>query len=243
MPGKVLIVDDDPSICKMLQKVMTSNGLESETAQSGRQALLRLASEQYSIILMDINLEDMEGFDVIRKLRADGIHTPVIIISGRSEDYDALYGLSIGADDYITKPFRPVVLGAKVMALLRRSGQADAAAALTQADTEKKETDVLLAGPFRYELSKLRFYKNGQEIELSSRENTLMLLFLRHPDQVFTKDMIYEHVWGNTVIVDNNAIMVYINRLRHKIEDDPQNPKYIETVRGVGYRFRIPRSS
>ena len=170
----------------------------------------------------------MEGFDIIKQIRARGNTTPVIIISGRSEDYDALYGLSVGADDYITKPFRPVVLGAKVMALLRRAGSASA-----------ESSSSIIRKIFRYDTSTLRFYKNEQEIELSSKENSLILLFMQNPNQVFTKEMIYEHVWGNTIIVDDNSIMVYISRLRNKIEENPQNPRYIQTVRGLGYRFVI----
>ena len=121
MADKVLIVDDDPSICKLLEKVMHSNDLETTVADSGQAALHLLKDHAYDIILMDVMLGDMEGFEVIRALRSQGIKTPVMIVSGRNEDYDSLYGLSIGADDYITKPFRPLVLGAKVKALIRRS--------------------------------------------------------------------------------------------------------------------------
>jgi len=223
----VLIVDDDPAICKMLQKVMVSNGLQSEIAHSGGEALARLKEKSFDIVLMDVNMEDMEGFEVIKRMRAARIETPVIIISGRSEDYDALYGLSVGADDYITKPFRPVVLGAKVMAVLRRSRKETVSAAS------------VVRGPFRFDTETLRLYKNEQEIELSARENSLMMLFMQNPDRVYTKEMIYEHVWGTQVAVDDNSIMVYINRLRNKIEDNPQKPVYIQTVRGVGYRFHI----
>ena len=111
MADKVLIVDDDPSICKLLEKVMHSNDLETTVADSGQAALHLLKNHAYDMILMDVMLGDMEGFEVIKALRSQGIKTPVMIVSGRNEDYDSLYGLSIGADDYITKPFRPLVLG------------------------------------------------------------------------------------------------------------------------------------
>ena len=120
MADKVLIVDDDPAICKMLSKVMDSNDLESDIANSGTEALNFIEKHNYEAILMDVMMDDMEGFDVIKKIRSNGISTPVIIISGRSEDYDALYGLSVGADDYITKPFRPLIVGAKVKALITK---------------------------------------------------------------------------------------------------------------------------
>ena len=178
MADKVLIVDDDPSICRLLEKVMHSNELETTVADSGLAALNLLKNHSYDMILMDITLGDMEGFDVIKKLRSQGIQTPVMIISGRNEDYDSLYGLSLGADDYITKPFRPLVLGAKVKALIRRNK-----------NMVLDHSDVLDCGPFTYNTSTMRFYKGEEEISLSSKENSLMLLFMKHPGQVFTKDM------------------------------------------------------
>ena len=228
MPDKVLIADDDPAICKLLDKVMRSNGLETTVVNSGAQALLQLNEHTFDIVLMDIMLGDMEGFDVIKNIRSQGISTPVMIISGRNDDYDSLYGLSLGADDYITKPFRPLVLGAKAKALIRRN---------KNLVTQKEDSDTLTCGPFACNTSTMRFYKNGEELILSAKESILLLLFMNHPQQVFTKDMIYEHVWGNTVAVDDNAIMVYINRLRGKVEDNKQNPRHIVTVRGLGYRF------
>ena len=225
MSDKVLIVDDDPAVCKLLEKVMHSNDLETNVADSGLTALNQLKNHTYDMILMDVMLGDMEGFEVIKRLRSQGIQTPVMIVSGRNEDYDSLYGLSVGADDYITKPFRPLVLGAKVKALIRRNK-----------NQVLYSSDILECGSFTYNTSTMRFYKNGEEIVLSSKESSLMLLFLKHPGQVFTKDMI-DHVWGNSVAVDDNAIMVYINRLRGKIEEDRQKPAHIVTVRGLGYRF------
>lgn len=226
MADKVLIVDDDPAICKLLEKVMLSNDLVPTVVNCGKDALSILKTHTFDIILMDVMLGDMEGFEVIKKLRNQGINTPVMIVSGRNEDYDSLYGLSLGADDYITKPFRPIVLGAKVKALIRRNK-----------NLVLDNSNILESGPFSYDTSTMRFYKNGEELILSSKESTLLLLFMKHPQQVFTKDMIYEHVWGTAVAVDDNAIMVYINRLRGKIEDDRQSPKHIVTVRGLGYRF------
>lgn len=223
---KVLIVDDDIAICKLLKKVVDSNELESDIANSGTEALNLAMNTKYDVILMDINMGDMEGFNVIKKLRSNNILTPIIIISGRCEDYDAIYGISIGADDYITKPFRPLVIGAKIKALIRR--------------TKNKivnNNHIIERGCFKYDTSTLRFYKNNTEIILTAKESSFILLFMNNPNKVFTKEMIYEHVWGNTIAIDDNTIMVYINRLRNKIEEDIQNPKYIVTVRGIGYRF------
>ena len=223
----VLIVDDDEAVQTMLYKVIRSNGLLADTASSGEEALSILQHTRYDLILLDVNMRGMDGFQVVQHLRSRGIRTPIIIISGRQEDYDTLYGLDIGADDYVTKPFNPVVLGAKVKALIRRSRG-------NLPGTEQ----ILTAGPFRYNASTLRLYKGGSEIILSSRENAIMKLFLDNVNRIFPRDMIYELVWGET-IVDENAIMVYINRLRQKIEDDPTKPRYIQTVRGLGYRFVV----
>ncbi len=147
MADKVLIVDDDPAICKLLDKVMKSNGLETTIAGSGAEALSVIRNHTFDIILMDVMLGDMEGFEVIQKIRDQGIPTPIMIVSGRNEDYDSLYGLSIGADDYITKPFRPLVLGAKVKALIRRDKS-----------LSQNTADTLTCGPFTYDTTTMRFF-------------------------------------------------------------------------------------
>ena len=225
---RVLIVDDDNAVLNTLYKVIVSNGIEADTAFGGDEALKKILSVKYDLVLLDINLGNVSGFEVLQRMRDDGISTPVIIVSARNEDYDTLYGLNIGADDYITKPFNPIILGAKVKALIRRSR-----------DTNGKSAENnLVAGPFVYDVSMLRLYKSGKEVLLTSKENSLMKLFLDNVNRIFSKDMIYEMVWGE-YIVDENAVMVYINRLRQKIEDDPSHPKYIQNVRGLGYRFVV----
>ena len=230
MADTVLIVDDDQAVATMLYKVIRSNGIDAETASSGEEALERTAQREYDLILLDVNMHGIDGFRVVETLRQRGCRTPIIIVSGRKEDYDTLYGLDIGADDYITKPFNPITLGAKVKALIRRSR-----------NSLPGVGDELTAGPFRFNTSTFRFYKNGREIVLSSKETAIMKLFLDNVNRIFSKDMIYDLIWGEAII-DENAIMVYINRLRQKIEDDPSKPRYIQTVRGLGYRFVIPQA-
>lgn len=224
---KVLIVDDDTAVLKLLAKVVKSNGLDCDTVESGEEALRLLSDHSYALMLLDVNLNGIDGFEVIEQLRGKGNRIPIFIISGRREDYDTLYGLGIGADDYITKPFNPVILGAKVKAMIRRNK------GLTE------ETDNLIkTGPFSYNTSTLRLTKNDEEIVLTGKENAMMKLFLDNPGRVFSKNILYDLIWGNA-LVDDNAIMVYINRLRQKIEDEPDNPKYIQTIRGIGYRFMV----
>ena len=227
MADTVLIVDDDEAVLTMLYKVIKSNGIEADTVSSGEAALEALGVKPYDLILLDVNMHGMDGFQVVQSIRKRGLKTPIILVSGRKEDYDTLYGLDIGADDYVTKPFNPITLGAKVKALIRRSRDH-----LPGADT------VISAGPFQYNTSTLRFYKNGEEIVLSSKENAMMKLFIDNVNRIFSKDMLYDLIWGEAII-DENSIMVYINRLRQKIEEDPSKPRSIQTVRGLGYRFVV----
>ncbi len=227
MADLVLIVDDDEAVRTTLFKVIRSNGLDAELAASGEEALQMIRDKRYDLILLDVNMHGMDGFAVVQQLRSRTVHTPIIIVSGRKEDYDTLYGLDIGADDYVTKPFNPIVLGAKVKALIRRSK-----------GNLPGTNSVISAGPFQYNTSTLRFYKHENEVILSSKENAIMKLFMDNVNRIFPKDMIYNQIWGEA-IVDDNAVMVYINRLRQKIEDDPAKPKYIQTVRGLGYRFVV----
>lgn len=227
MNQKVLIVDDDLVIQKLLSKVMRNNEIESFTASSGEEAMSMIRNETYDLILMDINMSKMDGFDTIQEIRKRGSNVPIIIISARSEDYDALYGLGIGADDYITKPFNPILLGARVKALIRRDKS-----------SSFSHESYLFVGPFKYNTATMKFYKDDKEIILSSKENAMIKLFLSQPNRVFTKEQLYEQIWGETV-VDENAIMVYINHLRNKVEKDPKKPEFLQTVWGLGYKFSV----
>ncbi|MCI8653721.1 MAG: response regulator transcription factor [Angelakisella sp.] len=222
----VLIVDDDPSVRKVLEKVITMGGLEAVTAASGEKALELLGQRRVDLIILDVMMGEMDGFEVVQELRRQKNDTPIMILSARNEDYDTLYGLDIGADDYITKPFNPVLLGAKVKALLRRS------------KTSQGGGQPVQAGPFVYHSDTMRLEKNGREVALSAKESVMIKLFLDHVGQVFTKEQLYQHVWGE-VLVDPNAVMVYISHLRNKLEEDPKNPRYLRTVWGMGYKFVV----
>lgn len=227
MYEKILIVDDEPSVSQMINKVIISNGMEGDVANSGEEALAKLDRSQYSLILMDINMRGMDGFETIRRIRERGLTMPIIIVSDRREDIDTLYGLDIGADEYIIKPFNPVTLGARVKALIRRSKGSYAG-----------DDAILTAGPFEYNTSTLRLFKNGKQIILTSKENAMMKLFLDNPNRIYSREALYELIWDNEVF-DDNVIMVYINRLRNKIEDDPNRPMFIQNIRRVGYKFVV----
>lgn len=224
---KALIVDDDESVRKVLGKVVSNNGIEPHYASDGSEALSLVLSSpaDYQIILLDIMMGEPDGFSVLKQIRSHGVMVPVMIISSRIEDVDTLYGLRLGADDYITKPFNPVVLGAKIQALLRRSKMAAGGA-----------LDVIEEGSFKMDTRHKRFWLGGKEQFLSGKEFALMQLFMEHPHQVFSKNDLYQNVWGD-IAVDDNTITVYINRLRAKIEQHPKDPVHLVTVWGVGYSF------
>ena len=228
MAERVLVVDDDLAIRKLLSKVLQTSGFEPVLAKNGEEALELVSKDIFQLILLDVTMPGLDGFQVIQRIRRKNITTPIMVVSGRSEDFDALYGLEIGADDYIIKPFNPIVLGAKVKALIRRNQIVDS----------KDESDALVVGPFTLDSKLMKVFKNKEEIILSQKEFQLMKLFMENCDMVFSKESLYNQVWGNSII-DENAIMVYISHLRNKIEDNPKEPQYISTVWGLGYSFSV----
>ena len=222
---KILVVDDEKVLVKGIKFNLESEGYNVFKAYDGMEALDLAMTKDIHLILIDVMMPKLDGLSALLRIR-EKRNLPVIVLSAKSEDTDKILGLSMGADDYVTKPFRPQILGAKVKALIRRSKS-----------FSQENNQQISCGPFLCDTTTMRFYKNNVELNLSEKERSLLLLFVRHPQQVFTKDMIYEQIWGNLIAVDDNAIMVYINRLRSKIEDNARTPQHIITIRGVGYRF------
>ena len=226
MAYQVLITDADAGSRTVLGRALRAGMMQTEAAASGEEALDRLARAEYDLLILGIDLPGIDGFHVIQTVRRRGSRIPIMVVSSHDEDYEQLYALDLGADDYITKPFNPGILAAKAKALIRRSRGLPL-------------EEVITAGPFSYNSGTLRFYKNGDEIVLSSKENAMMKLFMDNVDRIFSRSRLYDLIWGGN-IVDENTVMVYISRLRAKIEDDPSHPHYIQTVRGLGYRFVAP---
>ena len=222
----IFCVEDDSNIRELVIYTLETTGFKARGFEDGKEFLEALALETPELILLDIMMNgNDDGFHAIKRLRESGNTTPIMVLSGRTDDFDTLYGLDIGADDYVSKPFNPVILGGKIKALIRRN------------QTGKQEkTGIITAGPFSYNTITMELFKNGTPIPLSSREHVLMRLFLSRPGQVFTKEQLYELVWNHSA-VDDNVIMVYISHLRNKIEDQAKNPCYIKTVWGIGYTF------
>ena len=227
MTDTILIAEHDPTASETLYKVMKSNQLNAIIEENVETALAELSAREYALLLLDLELPGTDAYEVIRTLRSSGESLPIIVLGSQADESSVLRALDVGADGFLLKPFNPVTLGAKVKAMIRRSR-----GSLT--DTQS----ILSAGPFTYNTSTLRLFKDGTEIVLTSKENALMKLFLDNVNRIFSRDMLYELVWGDT-IVDDNAVMVYINHLRQKIEDDPENPKFIQNVRGIGYRLVV----
>lgn len=220
--SSVLVVDDDVSVRRTICRILESDGLETEQAVNGEHALGQIGQYRYDLVILDLMLGDTSGFEIIKAVRERDESIPIIVLSARVQDNDKVLALAIGADDYLTKPFSPYYLCAKVKATLRRCGNV--------------RSDEILLPPFRYNAKELRLYKDGNEVHLTAHENKMILHFLTHPGKICSKDELYRCVWGND-IVDNNTIMVCISNLRKKIEEVPERPSFIQTVRGLGYRF------
>ena len=225
---KILIVEDDTAIAAIERDYLEIDGFDVEIAPDGITGLERGLSGAFDLILLDLMLPELDGFTVCRKLR-EQVDVPILMVTARQEDIDKIRGLGLGADDYIEKPFSPSVLAARVKAHLARYQRL--------AGPEKRKAEITLGG-LRLNTETHRLYVDGREVELKNKEYELLLFFLLHIDAVFSREALYERVWGMDAMGDNATVAVHINRLREKIERDPSRPRYIETVWGAGYRLR-----
>lgn len=225
---KILIVEDDPDIAAIERDYLELNGCQVEIAADGEAGLALGLSGRFDLILLDLMLPVVDGFTVCRRLREE-IDTPILMVTARREDVDKIRGLGLGADDYIEKPFSPSVLAARVKAHLARYER------LTGG---RKQTAEIHIGGLSLHTDTRRLYVEGREVELKNKEYELLLFFLLHVDIVFSREELYEKIWGLEAMGDNATVAVHINRLREKIEPDPAKPQYIQTVWGAGYRFR-----
>ena len=226
MKKTILLLEDDRNLNRGISMRLEKEGFRVLSAFTASGAEDLFEKNEVHLIISDINLSEGSGLDFCRKIREKS-NVYIIFLTALDQEIDIVTGYDMGADDYITKPFNPVVLGAKIKALIRRNKKA-----------AYNAHNFITAGPFRYSNMTLEFFKNEQLIPLSSKENVMMKLFISNVGRVFTKEQLYELVWGNS-IVDENAIMVYISHLRNKIEDNPKSPRYIKTVWGLGYKFTV----
>ncbi|WCR25045.1 response regulator transcription factor [Paenibacillus thiaminolyticus] len=229
MHKTVLIADDEPDIVSLLKLYLEAEGLSVLEAGDGAAAIDMLRQEPIDLAIVDIMMPELDGYQLIKSVRKD-YKLPIIIISAKNRDADKIIGLGLGADDFITKPFSPLEVVARVQAQLRRTYEFNDHPAV-------QDSPLTRVGAFVLDHHACALYKHGEPIALSANEYKLMKLLMGSPGRIFTKKQIFEKVWSEPYIADDNTIMVQISRLREKIEDQPRNPVYLKTIRGLGYRF------
>lgn len=222
--ANILIADDEKEIVRLLRIYVEANDHQVFEANNGEAALQILKTEHIDLAIVDIMMPGKNGYEVIKEIRK-GYYIPILVISAKVELSDRVFGIDLGADDYITKPFEPLEVAAKVRAHLRRAG------AQISAENESRR---IAAGSLILDCNECIVINNGNTYELTKAEYKVLELFMRHPRRVFTKEQIYEYAWGNEYAVDDNTIRVIISRLRDKIGNNT-----IKTIRGLGYRLEI----
>lgn len=225
--GSVLVVDDEPTISEVVCRYLERAGYTTSVAADGREAL-RLADEQRpDLVVLDIMLPGMDGLEVMRRIRErQAQRSPIILLTAKGEPTDRVIGLRLGADDYVSKPFSPAELVARVDAVLRRIDS-----------SPELERPIEFEG-LRIDPASRRVEADGREVQLTVREYDLLLFLARHPSQVFSRDQLMDAVWQYSFYTDTSTVTVHIRRLRSKIEHDPSRPRRLQTVWGVGYRFQ-----
>ncbi len=223
----ILLVEDDLSLIEGLEFSLMKNGFRVDVARTVKDAIAALKTSSYDLLLIDLGLPDGSGFDICRKVRQTS-NVPIIFLTASDEEVNIVMGLDIGGDDYITKPFKLNELISRIKALLRRARLSEST------PTELSSNGITV------KLLESRVLKNNREVELTAAEYRLLCLFMRHPNTVLTRQVILDRLWDSGgSFVDNNTLSVYVRRLREKIEDDPDNPVFLLTVRGLGYRWNV----
>lgn len=229
---RILIVDDEKDLCHLLRTTLEKEGFsEIETAGNLQEGWEKFEQFSPNISILDIMLPDGEGYDLCRKIRETS-RIPILFLSAKSDEVDKILGLAIGGDDYITKPFSPKEVAYRVKAQLRRAG--------VYTMESNIQTMGKTVGVFTLNKEETEITQNGKRLELTAKEVGLMACFIRHPNQILSKETLFRTVWGEDFYGADNTIMVHIRRLREKVEKSPSNPQHIVTVKGLGYRF-IPK--
>lgn len=227
---RILIVEDDEAIAQLESDYLQAQGYVTEVATDGKNGLEKALTTDYSLMILDIMLPGMDGFEVLQKVR-DERNVPILLVTARKDDVDKIRGLGLGADDYITKPFSPSELAARVKAHINRYDRL--------ISTAGPDSDIINIRGLKLDRTTRKLYVNGEEIKLTAREYDLLEFLMTHPNKVYSKQELFEQIWNSDSIGDIATVTVHIKKLREKIEVDRNNPQYIETVWGVGYRFRV----
>lgn len=233
MSQQILIAEDDEDIVELLSLYLTGEGFTVFSAGNGLQALERVEVERIDVAILDIMLPVLNGYDLLRKIR-EKHNFPVIILSAKDLDTDRILGLNLGADAYLTKPFNPLEVVAYVKSALRRYNELGGNAAAEKSAVEKT---TLTVGELELDLLKFILRRRGQIVPLTPAELKIVLKLMQSPGRVYTKAQLYACIGGELYESDDNTMMVHISNIRAKIEDDPSNPRYIKTVRGLGYKI------
>ena len=227
---RILIVDDEPEMLRGLEDNLQFEGYQTVTAGDGRKGLALALSEAPDLILLDLMMPGMSGWDLCRELRGRGLDVPVIMLTARGEEVDRVQGLELGADDYVTKPFSLRELMARIRAVLRRPGP-------------RQKFEEFAFGSVRVHLRARQAFKGGHEVRLTRKEFDLLRYLVEHPGEVITRDRLLDEVWGYERFPTTRTVDTHILRLRQKFEDDPERPAHILTAHGQGYRFVAERSA
>ena len=225
--SRILIVEDELDLASIIKDYLEKELYEVEICSQGDEAIEIFDKFKPSLVILDLMLPGMNGYEICQNIRIKST-IPILILSAKIDEFDKVKGLDLGADDYITKPFRPRELLARVNALLRRSQVFN-----------KENLEIIDIENIRIYTKEYKVEKNGRDLDLSRNEFELLVFLSKNPRQVFSREQLYERIWGFDSYGDLNTVTVTINRLRQKIEDNPKNPKYILTVWGVGYKFEI----
>ena len=228
MTTSVLVVDDETSFTEALTVGLRREGFEVRTAADGRAALAEISESEPDLVLLDVMLPGMSGLDVCREIRKSS-RVPLIMVTARGEEIDAVVGLEVGADDYVTKPYRLRELVARMRAVLRRASG--------QPDEPEGDTTCLIEADVTLDIDRHELRVGGELVSLALKEFELLAYLLQNAGRVVTRDSLMQNVWGYEYIGDTKTIDVHVKRLRAKIEDDPSNPQRITTIRGLGYRY------
>ena len=229
MDKRILIAEDDEDIIGLLKLYLEKDGYEVVVATNGEEAFQKAMKNKISLAILDIMMPKMNGYELTKRLR-EVTQIPILILSAKNDDSEKILGLDLGADDYLTKPFNPLEVLARIRSLLRRSYEFNA-------ESMEQEGKVITIGEITLDESARTISKNGVEIPCTPTEYKMLALFMKKPGRVFTKAQIYECINGEYYESDDNSLMVHIYRIREKIEEDSKNPTYIKTVRGLGYKF------
>jgi len=228
--SKILIVEDESTIADLERDYLELSGFEVEVANDGQTGLEKSLSEEYDLIILDLMLPEVDGFEICRQVRAKK-NTPIIMVSAKKDDIDKIRGLGLGADDYMTKPFSPSELVARVKAHMARYERLVGSAV--------EENKVIEIRGIKIDTTARRVWINGEEKTFTTKEFDLLTFLASHPNHVYTKDELFSEIWDMESIGDIATVTVHIKKIREKIEFDTSKPQYIETIWGVGYRFKV----